>query len=274
MKCPNNNEMSEQRSSGLHKSIANSAVESKNEMPTITRDVYCNSLVVLSGGFGTRLRSVVPDRPKPLARIGHRPFLAFLLERWREQGVCNFIFALHYQADFIIAYLQQEQSSGLLKDCHVKWVVEPEPLGTGGAVAYAVQQCGVAGSFLVANADTWLERGISEVALTGPPALALIQVPNAARFGTVEVNPDGIVQNFAEKRETTEAGWINAGLYHLHSDFFLDWNGKPFSLEQVFFPELVAKGLLRAVPLDMQFIDIGIPEDYKRFCDWAEGGNC
>ena len=225
-------------------------------------------MLVLAGGFGTRLRSVIADVPKALAPIGEVPFLHLQIEHWIEQGLGSFVFLLHHQANLIITFLKNEQH-GLLKHCDVQWLVEPKPLGTGGAVAYAVQQLHLFGGFLVANADTWLGAGVQEVRQAAGPAMAVVRVSDAGRYGRVQLGDQGNIIGFHEKINSTGAGWINAGLCHLDARLFQDWDQQPFSLEHVSLPPLAASGALNAVELNTDFIDIGIPVDYRKFCDWA-----
>lgn len=226
-------------------------------------------LVVLAGGFGTRLRSAVADVPKPLAPVGGRPFLHFLIDNWLQQGVTRMTYLLHHQAALVQNFLQLEDGAGRLGQCRVESLAENRPMGTGGAIAYAVRQLGIDGSFLVANADTWLGTGIAQVASVAAPAIGTVQVPDTARYGKVEVAQDKAVA-FTEKQDSAGAGWINAGLYHLPAELFRDWDGEPFSLESVVFPKLAAAGRLRVVPLQTDFIDIGVPEDYYRFGRWID----
>jgi NDP-sugar pyrophosphorylase family protein len=227
------------------------------------------NLLVLAGGFGTRLRSVVSDVPKALAPVAGRPFLQYLVEAWLGQGLNQLTFLLHHQADLIEAFLEQQKATGGLANCQVRISSEPEPLGTGGAVAYAVRQLGLTGPLLVTNADTWLGTGIARVSVAAMPAIGIVRVGNSERYGAVQVREDRIV-SFAEKQDSSGPGWINAGLYHLHADLFQSWNGQPFSLERELFPKLVAAGQLHAAPLETEFIDIGIPDDYHRFSRWID----
>lgn len=224
-------------------------------------------MLVLAGGFGTRLKSIVSDVPKPLVPVGNVPFLRFQIENWIAQGLNSFIFLLHHQANLIIEFLKNEQD-GLLRNCDISWVEEPMPAGTGGAVAYAVRQLDLKGCFLVANADTWLDGGITEVGQVIAPAMAVVNVNNADRYGRVQRRGEYITE-FKEKTASIGQGWINAGLYHLDAAIFENSSEESFSLEQVTFPALAAAGILRAVPLEADFVDIGIPEDYRRFCDWV-----
>lgn len=226
-------------------------------------------LLVLAGGFGTRLQSVVAEVPKALAPVGDVPFLRLQIEHWKNQGLKSFVFLLHHQADLIIDFLRNEQN-GLLKDCEVQWLVEPTPMDTGGALAYAVEQLNISDDFLVTNADTWLGAGIKEVWQADSPAMAVIKVGNAGRYGSVKFDDNNIITAFHEKSSSSGTGWINAGLCHLKAELFKDWNHEPFSLELISFTMLADRGTLRAVPLQANFIDIGVPDDYFRFCRWVE----
>jgi len=226
-------------------------------------------LLVLAGGFGTRLQSVVSVVPKALAPVGGVPFLYLQLQHWIDQGVMCFVFLLHYQSNLIIDFLESEKE-GLLQNCDVQWLVEPQPLDTGGAIAYAVEQLGLMDDFLVTNADTWLGSGIKDMCQAKAPALAVVELSNASRYGRVQLNEQNQVIEFHEKDGAQGVGWINAGLYRLNSFFFKQWNHLPFSLERVAFPVWVSSEGLAAVTLNSDFIDIGVPEDYFRFCRWID----
>lgn len=226
-------------------------------------------ILVLAGGFGTRLKSVVAEVPKALAPIGRVPFLYLQIEHWIAQGLRSYVFLIHHQADQIIRFLEDE-AHGLLKDCEVIYLVEPTPMGTGGAVSYAVNQLSLEGWFLLTNADTWLGSGISEIANSPEPSMAVVEQSDASRYGHVQFNKLSDITSFSEKSAVSSSGWINAGLSKLHSDLFKEWDGQPFSLEKVTFPKLIGAGLLKAVPIQDKFIDIGIPDDYFNFCRWIE----
>lgn len=228
-------------------------------------------LLVLAGGFGTRLQSVLPGTPKALAPVGEAPFLALQLENWAAQGIRSFVFLLHHQADQITGFLDTVKN-GLLKDCEVVSLVEPAPMDTGGAVAYAVRELGLDGDFLVTNADTWLGSGIRELTVSRASAMAVIRLDDSSRYGQVQFDDSHRVTAFTEKNALGAPGWINAGLCRLRADMFHNWDGSEFSLERQIFPELVQRGELRAVAIEHYFIDIGIPEDYQRFCRWIEAG--
>jgi D-glycero-alpha-D-manno-heptose 1-phosphate guanylyltransferase len=225
-------------------------------------------LLVLAGGFGTRLQALLPAQPKALAPVGGVPFLQMQIEHWRAQGIHSFAFLLYHQADLIVSFLQREKQAGALIGCEVRWLVEPKPMDTGGAVAYAVERIGLTGSFLVTNADSWLGTGIADVIRAKSPAMAVIRLQDASRYGRVQFDQQQRVTTFDEKNNFQGAGWINAGLCHLNAETFRDWNQLPFSLERLTFPAMVASGELQAITLETDFIDIGVPDDYYRFCRW------
>lgn len=226
-------------------------------------------MLVLAGGFGTRLQSVVSAVPKALAPVGSVPFLHLQIQHWIDQGVKSFVFLLHHQSDLIVTYLESEKDE-LLQRCEVRCLVEPTPLDTGGAVAFAIEQLDFSGDFLVTNADSWLGAGITDMLQTTSPAMAVVELSDASRYGRVQLNVQNRVAAFHEKNGVQDVGLINAGLYRLNTEFFKEWDHSPFSLERVAFPALVARGDLKAVTLNTDFIDIGVPDDYFRFCRWVE----
>lgn len=225
----------------------------------------------MAGGIGSRLKTVVSKVPKALAPIGDKPFLKLQIEHWLSEGLREFTFLLHHQADQIIDFLES-QKVAMPSECRIDWVIEHQPLDTGGAVAYAVKTSNIKGNFLLTNGDTWLGGGIREVFQTAAPAIAVVHLDNVGRYGHVQFNKDQLVMSFSEKKDQLTSGWINAGLCHLDTGLFNNWDGKPFSLERGLFHNLVKNKKLTAVPLPTPFIDIGIPEDYYRFCRWIESG--
>jgi D-glycero-alpha-D-manno-heptose 1-phosphate guanylyltransferase len=228
-------------------------------------------LLVLAGGFGTRLQSVVTAVPKALAPIGDAPFLLLQIEHWKSKGINSFAFLLYHQADLIIDFLHKEQEIGVLKNCEVEWLVEPTPLDTGGAVAYAVEELGLTGNFLVTNADTWLGSSVSDVMQKKAPCIAVVELSDASRYGRVKFDDQHCVTAFHEKNSKSQgSGWIHAGMCQLNAASFKDWNHLPFSMERVTFPAMVARRELTAIALRTEFIDIGVPEDYYRFCRWIK----
>lgn len=228
-------------------------------------------LFVLAGGFGTRLKSVLDGSPKALAPVNGRPFLYLQIEQWLMQGCVSFIFLLHHHADAIINFLNYEKNK-LLKDCEVQYVIEPRPMGTGGAVSYGLERLAFKGDFLLTNADTWLGLGLGKIMEVVSPAMLVVKVDGVGRYGEVVFDHSNLITTFIEKGVSHNSGWINTGVCRLNASFFEGWNRQPFSIEQTTYQQLVEAHCLRAVPVDTDFIDIGIPNDYVRFCRWVESG--
>lgn len=228
-------------------------------------------LVILAGGFGTRLASVLDGKPKALASINGVPFLLYQMQNWVSQGARSFVFLLHHEADQII-HILDIQKSAILKNCDVYCLVEPEPMGTGGAISYMCQERKPTGDFLVTNADTWLGGGIEQIIQSSAPSMAVKHVPDASRYGTVKLGSNKRITAFDEKQLKAEEGFINAGMYKLNSSFFKNWDGTPFTLESKLMPQLASDGLLSYVKIENEFIDIGVPDDYGRFQIWIASG--
>lgn len=225
-------------------------------------------LLILAGGLGTRLREVVSDLPKPLAPVDGKPFLAYLIDNWHAQGVREFIFLLNYKYELIQDFLTMKFKEDHLSDCSYKTVVEPELLGTGGAVAHALKELKITQDVLIANADTWLEHGITDLSESEGNTICVRYVDNAERYGSVKIK-DGQIEKFVEKSESKGGSYINAGLYRLSYKEFLNWDGKPMSMEEVILPAAAQRGELLAVVIDCCFIDIGVAHDYYHFCQWV-----
>ncbi|WP_167880831.1 sugar phosphate nucleotidyltransferase [Leptospira meyeri] len=227
-------------------------------------------IFILAGGRGTRLASVVNDVPKPLAPVNGKPFLLYLLENYLDQGFRKFYFLLHHKSNLIIECIESLKNT-IFKNCEIYYSVEPSLLGTGGSVAYTIQSFQFQGEFLIVNADTWVDpESMNLLATSSSPCIGVIHVSDVSRYGKVSIDGN-IIQRFEEKIENAGEGWINAGLYKLHSDHFIGRDGE-FSMEKDVFPDLVRQRKLRAVALETDFIDIGIPDDYERFQNWILSG--
>jgi D-glycero-alpha-D-manno-heptose 1-phosphate guanylyltransferase len=220
--------------------------------------------VVLAGGLGTRLRSVLPDRPKCLAPVGSSTFLHLLLQRLEAAGIHDFVLSLGHLADQVVDAIGR---AALPRP--PRFIVEDRPLGTGGAVLHVLRALGL-DEVLVANGDTWLDGDLSAMLAPLDRAggelfrLAAVMVPDRARFGGIRVDDRGRVTDFLEKG-SSDRGLINAGLYRLCLDALPAGREGAFSLEQDVLPSIVAARGVRAAVVDGAFIDIGVPEDYRRF---------
>lgn len=228
--------------------------------------------VLLAGGFGTRLRSVVQDEPKVLAPVKNRPFLEHLILDLYTQGARWLVLSLHHQADRIISFCESSRSR-FPADLKIEWSVEPEPLGTGGAIQYihhSVTSLKNRPHLAVWNADTFLTQGYStlEKEFSKRPFEALVgvvQVPDISRYGRVSMDEDGVIVGFEEKQPEKHPGWIYAGVSCVSMEALQRVGKQAFSLEKDFFPGAVDRKQAFAFKVDSYFIDIGIPEDYARF---------
>lgn len=221
--------------------------------------------IVLAGGLGSRLRDAVGDVPKCLAPVGSRTFLDIQLDALFEAGVGDVVLSLGHKADQVLAAIQAGHVGR-----PVRWVVEPTPLGTGGAILHVMDTLGL-DEALVANGDTYLSGDFA--GMLAPLDLkhgelfrmALAHVPDRTRFGGVEVDARHQVQRFLEKGRR-DAGVINAGLYRVARTALPVARNGPFSLEADVLPALVHAGAVKALAISGSFVDIGVPEDYQRFC--------
>lgn len=217
--------------------------------------------VVLAGGFGTRLRTVVADVPKPMAPIGGRPFLELQLSLLERNGFDHVVLAVGYLGETIISHFGDR--FGTLR---ISYNRERTPLGTGGAIAAGLRKCEKDGVFVL-NGDTYLDLEFDEVDRLWNSSrrgvIVGIAVADTARYGRLTVH-GGLVSGMAEKG-TAGPGVINAGYYVLRREQFQGTGLEPpFSMEHDF---LAAR--LPASPFDLfvtsgMFIDIGVPKDYER----------
>jgi D-glycero-alpha-D-manno-heptose 1-phosphate guanylyltransferase len=221
--------------------------------------------VVLVGGLGSRLRPTVADRPKALAIVGGRPFLDWLLLALRGQGVRRIVLATGHLAEAFDPHLAGWRSLGL----EVELSREASPLGTGGAARLALDRV-EAERVLVLNGDSFCPFDLARLA--APPALWLVEVEDASRFGSVELEADGRVRSFREKVDAVGPGLINAGVYLFdRADVAAIPPGRAVSLEREVLPGLVERGL-RGVVGSGPFVDIGTPESYATADRLFRGG--
>jgi len=223
-------------------------------------------IIVLAGGFGTRLQSILKEQPKPLADINGIPFLSILIKKWISLGFKNFIFSLYYKSELIINFLESERNE-ILSGCTLEYVVEPKPLGTAGAIVFVNSTCKLKDIFFVSNADTFIDSNFSNFIESEPNSLAIIEVDNTARFGEVAINNKGKVTSLVEKKLITKSGFINAGFYKFKRSVFSNLKVDNLSIEHDLLPDLINKNQLGYIILEGDFIDIGVPEDYHKFCE-------
>ena len=215
--------------------------------------------IVLAGGLGTRLRSVVSDLPKPMAPIGNKPFLEYILKYLQKNGITRAILSVGYKWETIKEYFGYKW-----ENIELVYSVEDEPLGTGGAIKKAMKQLKT-GQVYIINGDTFFDVDLKSLVLedNSKLILSLKHMINFDRYGCVESDDNNLVKAFTEKGYR-ESGNINGGIYLASKNIFDNFDlDEKFSFEefmQVNFEELK----ISVKVFENYFIDIGIPEDYEK----------
>tara|TARA_B100000683_G_scaffold227804_1_gene227392 strand:+ start:3847 stop:4551 length:705 start_codon:yes stop_codon:yes gene_type:complete len=218
--------------------------------------------IVLAGGFGTRLKGVLSDLPKPMAPIGNKPFLYYLLSYLLEEGIEHVVLSVGYKHEAIKNYFGKR-----FKNMRLTYALEETPLGTGGGIKKSLSLCKEQAIFVL-NGDSFFDVSFDILRrhwrLDRPLILSLCSMRHCSRYGAVEIDSLGKVIAFKEKQYFDQAA-INGGVYLMSRDIFENFSlEKEFSFEK----EVLEKGLnvirIQALVFENYFIDIGIPEDYKR----------
>lgn len=223
--------------------------------------------IVLAGGLGTRLRGVVPDLPKPMAPVGGRPFLDHQLDYWIAQGVGRFILSVGYRHEAIVNHFGSSY-----KGVELDYVIEESPLGTGGGLLLAAGKAAINEPFLLLNGDTYFEVDLN--ALIGFSqtndadwCFSLFRTNEPGRYMGMEIAARGRITSL--KSGTSQPGRLaNGGVYWvrpraLAGNRFVP--GNPVSLEDDILPAAMTAGQrLFGMEFTGTFIDIGVPDDYRR----------
>jgi D-glycero-alpha-D-manno-heptose 1-phosphate guanylyltransferase len=217
--------------------------------------------IVLAGGFGTRLREMVPDVPKPMAQVAGRPFLEILLNDLASKGFKRIVLSLGYKAEVIVTHFGK-RFSGM----DISYVVENVPLGTGGAARLGMSKC-LGNHVFIFNGDTFLNLEADAVEFLWQknrhPIIVTRKVSDTTRYGRLLVE-SGRVIGFTEKG-VSGPGLINAGCYVLGISQLDDWPlNTHFSLEEDYLAHTVMADPVNFFETQGVFIDIGVPEDYLR----------
>lgn len=228
--------------------------------------------ILLAGGLGTRLRSVVSDRPKPMALIEGKPFMEYVVHALSKQGVTEIIFAVGYKGSMVEDYFGAGRGFGV----KVSYAYEEELLGTAGAIKNAGKLV-TDDWFYVLNADTFYQIDYSRLLkLQAEKALefglVLREVPDVSRYGRAQLQ-DGMLVGFNEKTSDPAPGTINGGIYLMSRKLLAEIPEGKVSLEHEMIPRWMAEGRrLGGFVNDGYFIDIGVPEDYFRFQEDVKKG--
>lgn len=216
---------------------------------------------MLAGGFGTRLAHVVPNVCKPMAPVAGEPFLRRVLDQLDCAGFARVIIADGYRREQIESYFM-----GTYRGLEIDYSSEDTPLLTGGAIKRALKKCSQSEIFVL-NGDTWFDvdfRDMEHTLLEHSGAqccVAAKRMENFDRYGTLDIRRDGVVRSFREKMPCSE-GLINGGVYLIRNDA-LDFEPEVFSFENDWLERVVDKDIIVACEADGDFIDIGVPEDYR-----------
>lgn len=217
--------------------------------------------IILAGGFGTRLRAVVKDVPKPLAPVQGVPFLDYILLNLESSGISEVVLSVCYLKEKIINRYGEKYGR-----MSIKYSAEDTPLLTGGAIKKALSMTD-GQDVLILNGDTYLELNINKFVLehkrnNADITVAAFQMKNFDRYGALEIDSQGRILNFSEKKYCV-SGIINAGVYCVKSNIFEDELRETFSFEE-FMAQNIRDKVIRAFLETSNFLDIGIPEDYAR----------
>lgn len=224
--------------------------------------------IVLAGGLGTRLRSVISDMPKPMAPVCDRPFLHYIFQYLQKQGITDVVLSVGYKSEMIKDFFGDSYNG-----ISIRYAVEEEPLGTGGGIRQAMAM--IESDAFVLNGDTFFDVNLSELYefsqhRKSDIALALRRMYHFERYGTVEVGNQDRVLQFHEKQYRDE-GLINGGVYVLSKDLFrkaAEIEEAPLPQKFSFEKDILEKHLLplryHGKVFQGYFIDIGIPEDYNK----------
>lgn len=225
------------------------------------------SAIILAGGLGTRLRSVVPDLPKPMALIGGRPFLEYQLDYWIAQGVSRFVLSVGYRHEVIVDYFGNSH-----KGAELDYVIEQTPMGTGGGLLLAAEKIDSAAPFLLLNGDTYFAvdlKALTEFSQANDAdwCFSLFRTSEEGRYMGLNVSPQGQISSL--KSGTGHLGRLaNGGAYWVHPRALFGGkfsSGDKVSLEDDVLPTAMASGQrLFGIEFPGTFIDIGLPDDYHR----------
>jgi D-glycero-alpha-D-manno-heptose 1-phosphate guanylyltransferase len=221
--------------------------------------------IILAGGFGTRLQSVVNDVPKPMAPVAGRPFLEWVLDYCLENGIQEAILSVGYKSETIINHFGKEY-----KGIQIKYAIEKEPLGTGGAIRYAIEMLEDDSNCLILNGDTLFKSDLQKLYGTyedksADLIVSLRRMYDFDRYGVVEINESNRIISFQEKKHCDE-GLINGGVYIVSSKLIKQIfpEVKSFSFEKDFLEHYVQQLKFIGIEQSGYFIDIGIPEDFEK----------
>lgn len=218
--------------------------------------------IILAGGFGTRLKQVVSDVPKPMAPINEIPFLVYIFNWLNKYNVTHVVLAVGYKKEVIIDHFGKKY-----KNIDIDYSIEDTPLFTGGAIKQALNKCREDNIFII-NGDTFFDVNLEEllaqhIKLNADFTISVKEMKDFDRYGIVKINENKEVIGFEEKKYH-EKGYINGGIYCIKKDLLNKISKPTFSFEKDYMEKYYLKDDIKAYFSDSYFIDIGIPEDYSK----------
>lgn len=221
--------------------------------------------LILAGGFGSRLQSVVSDVPKPMAPVAGRPFLEHLLDQCLQYGYEEIILSVGYKSEIIIQHFGENY-----RGIKLNYAIEKEALGTGGAIRFALESQDSSSVWTILNGDTLFSCNHHQLqdfyaTKKADMAIALKRMQHFDRYGLVICDSDKRVNAFLEKQYADE-GLINAGVYMLSAGLIQQYfeNHAKFSFEKDLMEKKLLDIKIYGLELEGYFIDIGIPEDFEK----------
>jgi len=219
--------------------------------------------IILAGGFGTRLQLVVKDVPKCMAEVAGKPFLYYLFNYLKQQKISHIILSLGYKSEVVTDWLSENSFP-----FNVSYIVEKEPLGTGGAIKLAMSKAQSQSVFVI-NGDTYFNVDLPlmkalHTKRNADISIALKPMQNFDRYGSVELDAESRIVHFNEKKQC-EAGLINGGVYLINNSVFAN-NGlnDKFSFEKDILENKSFNLNISGHTENGYFIDIGIPSDFEK----------
>ena len=223
------------------------------------------SAVILAGGFGTRIKHLLGELPKPMVPVNGRPFIEWVVRYLAAQNIRRVVLSTGYLTETIESHFQPQPVAGVTVSC----VPETTPLGTAGGFLNAMQQSKINSSaWFLLNGDTLAFANLADAigALQNESTAGVIfgrELPDTSRYGSLATDSTGKLTSFAEKRPGR--GVISTGIYLFRDSLVKAFSSKvPLSLEQEVFPALTAAGVsLKVLRMNAPFLDIGTPETLR-----------
>jgi D-glycero-alpha-D-manno-heptose 1-phosphate guanylyltransferase len=225
--------------------------------------------IVLAGGLGTRLANVLHGLPKCMAPVDRKPFLHYLLKYLENQSVSRIILSLGYGSEAIMEYIEQHSWP-----FNIVYSIEDDPLGTGGAIKLSLENAHEKNVWVL-NGDTFFDVDMKKmhdehILSNADISLALKQMRDFDRYGTVKMENDRKITSFVEKKQCKK-GLINGGIYLIRNSYSLfDKHIGKFSFENDILEKSTTSKNIHGFISDGYFIDIGVPLDYQRVSNEIE----